>query len=531
MLQLVKGKLAWRLAAMTVMVGLLFGVLCAGCGGGGGQTTPEQSHVQRYANLIINHDLAARTVGANVTKIVVSGFDASGTTIFDPMSFAKQAEISMRVPVETSSIRIEYYDATNALVGIYGQKVVLASNQEYVIADPAWQTPAEQTSLYKIDILPTRIEIVANEYARYTATGYFNTDGESYVQDLTKAASWTSYNDVVAQNLGNGIFLGLESGDTDIVAAFLNISASTKLVVSAPALREYRWELGNPVKLPVGYGLTTRSIIEGLYTNGSVGNLSKESKVVVADPTIVNVVVLEVAGDPPTYEFTPLAAGETTITATYVDGSGTSYEAVMTFIATEDKLVSFEAQWTELPVNCGEKFALGVMGHFGTDVVADVSGKLCGASIDSTKSTPGAATVVPKKVLIYKANAVGKVYFNYVPGVDYAAIPWINSAGETIERPTPVATIGDVVVKSISIEPVTVDLAIGVEKQFTAWAKKSDDTKEDYTDKVVWQSSATTKLAPVDGKAGAFKGVGRGVAKLTATYGVVTPGEATVNVK
>ena len=77
----------------------------------------------------------ARAIPSSVTDLRFTGRDVTGAVVFGPETRAKADSIELAVPITMTNLQIEYL-AGGAVVGTYGQAVVLSAGATVTIKDP-----------------------------------------------------------------------------------------------------------------------------------------------------------------------------------------------------------------------------------------------------------------------------------------------------------------------------------------------------------------------------------------------------------
>jgi 6-phosphogluconolactonase (cycloisomerase 2 family) len=209
--------------------------------------------------------------------------------------------------------------------------------------------------------------------------------------------------------------------------------------------------------------------------------------------------------DPASGVATGVAAGMSTITATYKGGSGTATLSVNQLLS-----IAVTPMFAVIPNGAASTQQFTAMGTFKnpdgtTGNPQDITGMVTWAS-----SMKAVATINGSGL----ATAVG------------TGVTSISAALDGVTSPSASLTVGASVVIGLKITPADPTAAVGNTVPFTAVELMSDGTTQPLSGTVTW-SSATTTAASIGANNGIALGAGKGSSVITATEsGTACPGPA-----
>ena len=173
-------------------------------------------------------------------------------------------------------------------------------------------------ALQSISVTPSLPSITPSGQVQFKATGTFS---DASTQDITSVVTWSSSDTTVAAIASSdspnpGLAAGLASGSTTIKASFDGISGSRSLTVSSGAAASLSSIVVTPSSSTLSVGVQTQFGASGLYTDGTVADLTATAIWTTNDGTILQ--------NDGTGLFTALTGGSTTVKATSGSVSGTA---------------------------------------------------------------------------------------------------------------------------------------------------------------------------------------------------------------
>lgn len=360
--------------------------------------------------------------------------------------------------------------------------------------------------LRSLTLTPAAASVAKGLSQQYTATGTYS-DGS--VQDLSSTVTWSSSTATVAtiSNAGGsqGLVKTLGEGSTTIRAVdpATSIAAETGLTVTAATLA--RLELTPPnASLPAG--ASRQFAVTGFYTDDTRTDLTQSatwSTGSVATADVSNAenkrgIVLA------------KAAGSTTIGAAF---GGLSASSALTVTDATLSLIQVT------PSN--EQLAAGFTRQYvATGIYSDNSRADLTTSVNWSTAATANATV---------SNAEGSA--GLVTGVAAGATSVTAQLGG-VSGSTPVRVTG-ATLRSIAVSPTDPSIALGLQQAFTAIGTFTDDSTQDLTTQLDWNSSLATvaTISNAAGSQGVATSVGQGETTITASRrGTSVAGTTTLTV-
>ncbi len=252
-----------------------------------------------------------------------------------------------------------------------------------------------------------------------------------------------------------------------------------------------------PTTPAVTDGGTVQFAAQGNYSDDSFVNITSTVTWTSSDPTIATISAGGLA--------TSVAAGTVTITAT--SASGVSGTATLTVNPVPPTLVSIAVTPATALIDPAGTEQFTATGTYSDGSTQDLTATATWTSSDTTIATiaaGGLATGVADGTVTISAASGG-----VTPG-------------------TATLTVGPPVLVSIAVTPGSVDIAVAATEQFTATGTYSDGSTQDLTTLATWTSSNTGVATIAAG--GLATGVANGSTTISAAYGTVPAGTATLEV-
>jgi uncharacterized protein YjdB len=332
------------------------------------------------------------------------------------------------------------------------------------------------TILAAITVTPPIPTTTIGTRLQFTATGLFN-NGTS--QDLTASASWFAVpTNVCSVEPASGLAVGLAVGTCTIGASFQGVTGSATLTVSDAILAAIEVTPSAPT---IADGTTLQFVATGLFTDGTDLPLISDVTWLSSAPAVASI--------SPTGLATAIAPGTTIITAIFqgVTGSATFTVTPATLAAVEvTPSVSMLADGTTL-----QFVATGLFTDGTEQPLVDGVTWLSSAPAVASVSPTGLATAIAPGTTIISAISQG------VTGSATLTI----TASPLVE---------------IVVGPMDPIVATGSQTQFTAIGVFGDDTLQDITTFVTWESS-NTYVATITSQ-GMATAEGPGTTTISATF-------------
>jgi hypothetical protein len=354
--------------------------------------------------------------------------------------------------------------------------------------------------LVSITVTPAIPTIPMGTTQQFTATGSF-TDGTT--QNLTSTVQWSSDTPAVGvmSTTTPGVVSSEGTGTANITATSGSINGTTQLTVTAAALVSIAVTPADP---SIALGTSQQFTATGTFTDGSTQNLTGMVTWSSDTPTTGTI-----SSTVPTQGLaTSVATGSANITASSGTISGSTQLAV-----TAAALVSIAINPATASIPLGTTQQFTATGTYTDGTTQDVtqngqwtSTQATVATISDTPGTMGLASPLTKGT-----TTIG-----------------ISSGGMSA---TASLVVNPAALVSIAINPPTASIALGTTQQFTATGTYTDQSTQDVTSVVTWNSStAAAIISNTLGSYGLATSAGQGMTNITATSGTVSAsGTLTVN--
>lgn len=327
-------------------------------------------------------------------------------------------------------------------------------------------------SLVSISVSPVNSSRAKGLNQSFTATGILS-DNTSL--DITDQVSWSSSDTSilsVSNASGNhGLGSTLNQGNVTVTASIGGIEGFTDFTVTSATLVSIGVSPSLPSKVK---GLTQQFIATGTYTDGSTQDITSSTTWTSSSSAAS---VSNVSGSEGLAQ--TLTTGNTVITATIGSISGNT-----TFTVTSAILTSIQIG----PVN--PSLAKGLTRIFtATGIYSDFSNSDISSSVTWSSSDLSVATISNA------SGSEGSAYGNSLGSSNIkATLGSISSADSTL-------TVTAAELVSIGITPASSSKAKGLTENFTATGVFTDNSTQDLTEQVTWNSSDTV-IAQIENTAG-----------------------------
>ena len=311
---------------------------------------------------------------------------------------------------------------------------------------------------------------------RFVARGTYS-DGTSL--DISNTVTWSSGAIAVATVLSPGVATGESVGTATITAALSGKSGSAILTVIAVTLNSIAV---TPATASVPMGLTQPFVATGIYSDGTVVNISDTVLWTSGSPLVATVLSPGVA--------TGESVGTATITAAF---GGKSGSATLTVTAATLSSIAVTPATATVPMGLTQPFV--AIGTYSDGTIVNIS-----STVLWTSGSPLVATVVSPGVAT--GESIGTATITAAFGG--------KSGSATL-------TVTAATLNSIAVTPATATVPIGFTQPFVARGTYSDLSVFDITNLVTW-SSGTIAVATVV-STGVATGESAGTATITATLG------------
>jgi uncharacterized protein YjdB len=425
--------------------------------------------------------------------------------------------------------------------------------------------------LTSLSVTPGSASIPAGETQQFTATGTYS-DGST--QNLTSTVTWSSSVPGVATIASAGLATGTGVGSATLSATSGSVTASATLSVGQPVLLSMAVTPANP---SFALGTTQPLVATGTYSDGSTLVLTNSAAWSTADPTIAMAnaqgLVSSVAlGSTSVTATSGTISGSTTLTVTPAVllsiavtpaiptiplGTTQPFTATGTYTDGSMQNITGTVQWSsDTPMVATISNAAGSQGvaSSGEQGTANISASVGSVSGSTALTVTSAALVSLAVTPATPSLALGTMQAFTATGTftdggtqnltstvtwssDTPSTATINNAGlgstVAVGTATITATSGSVssatlltvtpaALVSITINPPTATIPLGMTQPFTATGTFTDGTTQDVTASGQWSSTVATvaTISDTAGTAGLATTQGTG----TTTIGISSAG-------
>jgi hypothetical protein len=378
----------------------------------------------------------------------------------------------------------------------------ITASIDNISSDPSTLT-VNDASLTLIAVTPSTQSIAKGTTFRFTATGTFS---NSTTQDLSTQVTWSAQDSNVATisntSPNKGLASAVNGGQTTIRATFNSISGAADLTVTGATLSSIAITPPSP---SVAKGSRQRFTATGTYSDTSTQDLT--SSVVWTSETPSVATISNTSPDRGAAD--TLAIGTTHITAAY---AGVTSPAT-TLTVTDAALVSIEVSPNGDSVPKGLTSQYTAIGTFSDATTQDLTTSVAWATGNSSFATItngasggllSAVNVGTTTVTATKAAVMGATTIQVTAGV----------------------------LRTLSVEPGdATTIARGTTFQYTATGTYTDNTVEDLTSFVTWNSSnSAIPISNGVGTKGSVTSFVLGDTNITASVNAITSNSAPLTV-
>ena len=347
-------------------------------------------------------------------------------------------------------------------------------------------TPAVLTD---IDVTPALPSIALGTPQQFTATGTYS---DNTTEDLTAVVTWTSSSTAVATVNSSGLATTTGTGLATITATLGAIFGSTDLTVNAATLVSIDV---SPTDPSIPMGITQQFSASGNYSDGSVQDLTA---LVTWSSSNTGIAAISNASGSSGLA-TPVAPGQTTITATLGGKSGSS-----TLTVTAATLTSIAITPANPRIALGTKLQFTATGTYSDATIQDLT-----AFVAWNSSNVAIATISNAGVTRGLATSVA------------AGATTITAALGAVSNTVPVTlTVTNATLTSITVTPANTTIFLGATEQYTAIGNFNDASTQDLTAQVTWRvvNKTIAAVSNAFGSNGLVTPIRAGVTQVNATF-------------
>lgn len=353
--------------------------------------------------------------------------------------------------------------------------------------------------LVSIGVSADVTELPAGQEQQFVATGVYS-DGSDL--DLTDQVTWNSSDELVAQvsnvDGSEGMVSALSAGDASIGAALDGVSGSLGLTVTAAVLESIEVESEND---SLAVGSQQQYSATGLYSDGSTLDLTDVATWSSSDDGVAE--ISNAAGEHGLS--TAIAAGSTTISASYDPGTGAISDS-RSLTVTGATLVSITVTSGSDTLFAGLKQQYTATGVYSDNSEADITAFVTW-SVPADVNDVTVASIDAEGLLT--ALAAGE--------------PVLVSATQGAITGSTELTVGSAALATLVLVPMEHALPLGLTVQYMVTGIYTDETELDLTNDAIWSSSNETiaSISNADGTKGQASAVAvGGPVTITATVGL-----------
>ncbi|WP_429164374.1 beta strand repeat-containing protein [Aeromonas rivipollensis] len=436
---------------------------------------------------------------------------------------------------------------------------------------------AVDLTVSQLQIIPATVQLAIGTTTRLTAIATF---ADQSTQDVSSQVGWLSSNTAVATVDSTGLVTGVAAGSTTLSASLLGVTASTSIQVNNTSVSALQ-----VIPAVTTIALGTKSQLQAIATfaDGSTQDVSSQVQWSSHDPFIAGVDSLGLV--------TGSGIGQATVTATLgaisrsatltvtnaiatalqvipptaslPKGTKLQFQAIATFSDNSSQDVTNQVNWNSSDISVATIDLNGEATAF-SEGGADISANFLGVTSNTVLLVVTNATVSSIQVVLnggsgnlakgssvqFNAQAVlsdgstldvssqaawfssdqTKVTINAQGLATGIAVgtSTISASLNGVTSTGTVLTVTNATVTQIQITPPSLTLAKGTKGKLTAIATYSDNSTQDVSSQVVWNSSnigvATINLS------GEVSAVSNGSATLTGRVGAVTSNGVSLSV-
>ncbi|PJC94473.1 hypothetical protein CUC44_04000 [Aeromonas lusitana] len=459
---------------MTVFLSLFltFFLFSCGGGGGGGGTKPTNPSAKTLTKIDISADTAGTKARAEANPSTPLGISTQYLAIatYSDNSTANITDVASWSSADTSIATIDEKGLVKTLkissTGITANYQGVTSNTSNLTITDAIAT--------KISVIPPTTALAKGLSLQLQAIATFSDDT---TKDVSTQASWLSNNPTVLSVDNKGKITALDVGDATVIATIQGITGQT--TVSAVNLAVSQIQI-IPATVQLAIGTTTKLTAIATFADQSTQDISTQAAWLSSNPAVATV--------DNTGLVTGVAAGSVTLSATLLGVTATTSIQVNNASVTALQVIPAVST-----IALGTKSQLQAIATFSDGSTQDVS-----TQAQWSSSNPVIASV----------DSQGKVTGN---GIGQASITaTLGSVSRSVS-----ITITNAIATSLQVIPPTASLPVGTKLQFQAVATFSDNSSQDVTSQVSWNSSdVSVATIGLDGEATAVNTGGANISAL-----------------
>jgi len=381
-----------------------------------------------------------------------------------------------------------------------------------------------QPNLVSISVAPDTTTVSAGNTQAFTATANYD---NSTTLDITTQVTWSSSNIAVAQVSNaagsNGVATSLTAGTATITATYSGANGTATLTVSAPALVSITV---TPATATISAGDTQAYRITGVYQNGTTTTTLTGVTWLSSTTTVATIAVGVADGGFPggpaaAATATGVAAGTTTITATYISGSTKLSDSATLTVTQPVTPTGIRITPATATINVGDNQAYTV-------VLASSDGTTTPLTTGVTLTTSDGTVATVAAAGGGRGGFGGGLAVTGAGAGAATVTATYTAGGQTFTAKASITVTAPATQVGLYLTPATASVQVNGTQQFEAFATYSDGTSTAVTNNAncSWTTSngtlATVTSAGASGGRGAIGGGGAGGLATGVAAGSVT---------
>ena len=401
-------------------------------------------------------DLSKIVIHSNETSIAVgSSLQLSATAFYSDNTSADITSLGNWTSNNSQVLAISNLKNNKGIASAVsaGEAII---QLEYLNVTSEISLNVSSATLTSINISPQNINLANNTHLNLTATGIYNDD---HTQDITSSVLWSSgQSDIVFVSNAKekkGNIYSLSAGQAIISATFGSLTANTTIDVNADIINGITILFDGESTMAIGSQKTLNAI--GNYSSGAIQDLSQEVTWQSADTSICTVSTAENNSG----KLVGHKSGLCTITTHFNNISTTAL-----FTISEASLQSITITPANISLAKGTQQQLQATGNYSDSSTQDLTDQVSWQSSSSVINIDNQGLV---KALTIGNGTVQADLSGFTHSIDIVV------TSETL--------------KSISISPDSFTISKGLNKTLRATGLYTDDSTQDITQIVLWESS------------------------------------------
>ncbi|MBV7599074.1 Ig-like domain-containing protein [Aeromonas sp. sia0103] len=471
---------------MNVFLSLFLTLFLFSCGGGGGggSDSPDPG-AKTLTKIDISADTAGTKARAEANPSTPLGISTQYSAIAT-YSDNTTEDITALATWSSADTSIATIDEKGLAKPLKISKTEITASYQGVTSNASTLTITDAIAT-KISVIPPTTKVAKGLSLQLQAIATLSDDS---TKDVSTQANWQSSNPAVLEVDTQGKITARDIGDATVSATLQGVTGQTS--VSAVNLAISQIQI-TPATVTLAIGTKTKLTALATLADQSVQDVSSQVGWLSSNPAVATI--------DGTGQVTGVAAGTVTLSASLLGVTATTSVTVNNTSASTLQVIPAASS-----IALGTKTQLQAIATFQDGSTQDVSEQVQWSSSDTT---------------LADINSVGLVTSKGIGQVTLSATLGAISRSATL-------TVTNAITTSIQITPAAKSLPKGTKQQFQAIATFSDNSSQDLTSQVDWDSS-DINVATIDlnGEATAFN---EGNTIISAKFQNVTSNASTLEV-